>query len=49
MESYGLNADDVGLLIGRSNRLVAAGTMDSGQGRFAIKVPGLFENRRRHL
>jgi len=44
LESYGLNADDVGLLIGRSNRLVAAGTMDSGQGRFSINVPGLFED-----
>ena len=44
LESYGLNADDVGTLIGRSNRLVAAGTMDSGEGRFAINVPGLFEN-----
>jgi multidrug efflux pump len=43
MESYGLNADDVGLLVGRSNRLVAAGTLDTGQGRFAISVPGLFE------
>ncbi|MGH6960950.1 MAG: efflux RND transporter permease subunit, partial [Dongiaceae bacterium] len=43
LESYGLNADDIGLLIGRSNRLVAAGTLDTGQGRFAISVPGLFE------
>ena len=43
MESYGLNADDIGLLVGRSNRLVAAGTLDTGQGRFAISVPGLFE------
>ena len=43
MESYGLNADDISGLVGRSNRLVAAGTMDTGLGRFAIKVPGLFE------
>ncbi|MBM3492079.1 MAG: efflux RND transporter permease subunit [Alphaproteobacteria bacterium] len=27
-----------------NNRLVAAGALDTGQGRFAIKVPGLFEN-----
>ena len=27
-----------------NNRLVAAGVLDTGQGRFAIKVPGLFEN-----
>jgi multidrug efflux pump len=44
LESYGLNADDVGVLIGRSNRLVAAGMMDRGEGRFAINVPGLFED-----
>ncbi|MBL8642836.1 MAG: efflux RND transporter permease subunit, partial [Rhodospirillaceae bacterium] len=28
----------------RSNRLVAAGNLDTGQGRFAVKVPGLFED-----
>ncbi|MBL8708163.1 MAG: efflux RND transporter permease subunit [Rhodospirillaceae bacterium] len=42
-ESYGLVADDLAQLVGRSNRLVAAGTLDTGLGRFAIKVPGLFE------
>jgi multidrug efflux pump len=44
MESYGLVMNDLGTLVGRSNRLVAAGTLDTGQGRFSIKVPGLFEN-----
>ncbi|HET6220644.1 MAG TPA: efflux RND transporter permease subunit [Dongiaceae bacterium] len=44
LESYGLNADDIGQLVGRSNRLVTAGTLDTGRGRFAINVPGLFEN-----
>ncbi len=43
MESYGLVLNDLGTLVGRSNRLVAAGTLDTGQGRFSIKVPGLFE------
>jgi multidrug efflux pump len=43
LESYGLDANDIATLIGRSNRLVAAGNLDTGQGRFAIKVPGLFE------
>lgn len=43
LESYGLDANDIATLIGRSNRLVAAGNIDTGQGRFAIKVPGLFE------
>jgi multidrug efflux pump len=44
VESYGLQVTDVVRLFERSNRLVAAGTLDTGQGRFAIKVPGLFES-----
>ena len=30
-------------LVDRNNRLVAAGTLDTGEGRFAVKVPGVFE------
>ncbi|HYD30595.1 MAG TPA: efflux RND transporter permease subunit [Azospirillaceae bacterium] len=44
IESYGLNANEVIQLFQRSNRLVAAGNLDTGQGRFPIKVPGLFED-----
>lgn len=44
VEAYGLALDEIGTIVARSNRLVAAGTMDTGQGRFAIKVPGLFES-----
>ncbi len=43
VESYGLNGDEIVQVVSRSNRLVAAGTLDTGRGRFAIKVPGLFE------
>ena len=43
VESYGLNGDEIARVVSRSNRLVAAGTLDTGHGRFAIKVPGLFE------
>jgi multidrug efflux pump len=43
IESYGLDAAEVIDLLTRSNQLVAAGSIDTGQGRFAIKVPGLFE------
>jgi multidrug efflux pump len=32
--------------IDRNNKLVAAGAMDTGHGRFSVKVPGLFENVR---
>ncbi|WP_375594956.1 efflux RND transporter permease subunit [Algihabitans albus] len=43
LEQYGLDAAYVLDLVNRSNRLVAAGSMDTGEGRFAVKVPGLFE------
>ncbi|AUN33852.1 efflux RND transporter permease subunit [Niveispirillum cyanobacteriorum] len=43
VESYGLDATEIAQLFSRSNRLVAAGSLDTGQGRFAVKVPGLFE------
>jgi len=46
LESYGLNAADVVQLFTRSNRLVAAGNLDTGSGRFPIKVPGLIEDVR---
>jgi multidrug efflux pump len=44
LESYGLDARNIIDAVGRSNRLVAAGSLDTGQGRFAVKVPGLFES-----
>ena len=44
LESYGLDARDIVDAVGRSNQLVAAGALDTGKGRFSIKVPGLFED-----
>jgi multidrug efflux pump len=44
IESYGLDARQLAENISLSNQLVAAGTLDSGSGRFNIKVPGLFES-----
>ena len=44
LESYGLDARDIIDAVSRSNRLVAAGALDTGQGRFSIKVPGLFKD-----
>lgn len=44
MESYGLDQGDIYTLVERNNRLVPAGTMDTGKGRFAIKVPSVFES-----
>lgn len=42
MESYQLDMGDIYSLISRNNRLVAAGVMDTGKGRFPIKVPAVF-------
>ena len=46
LESYGLVGNDILSFFNRSNRLVAAGNLDTGAGRFAIEVPGLFESVR---
>ncbi len=42
VESYGLSADQVIQQVTRSNQIIAAGSLDTGQGRFAVKLPGLF-------
>ena len=44
VEYYGLNQDELFRVFSRSNRLVAAGNLDTGNGRFAVTVPGLFES-----
>lgn len=44
VESYGLNGNDVATIVSRSNLLIAAGTIDTGTGRFAVKVPGLINS-----
>ncbi len=44
LESYGLSYAEILNFVNRNNRLVAAGAMDTGQGRFSIKVPGIIED-----
>ncbi len=44
MESYDLSPGDVLNFVERNNRLVAAGSVQGEQGRFAIKVPGVIES-----
>ncbi len=44
IESYGLKGNEILSFFSVSNRLVAAGSLDTGTGRFAVEVPGLFEN-----
>jgi multidrug efflux pump len=44
MESYGLTQAELFNLVARNNKLVAAGALQTGQGRFPVKVPGVFES-----
>ena len=44
MESYEIDAGQVLRMASRSNTLVAAGQLDTGRGRFAVQVPGIFES-----
>ncbi|MGD8341012.1 MAG: efflux RND transporter permease subunit, partial [Gammaproteobacteria bacterium] len=40
LETYGLAYEEIINYVTRNNRLVAAGVVDTGQGRFAVKIPG---------
>ena len=42
--SYALSLEEIGNRASRNNALIAAGTLDTGAGRLAVKVPGLFES-----
>ena len=44
LESYRINQEELIRAIDFNNRLVAAGALDTGAGRFSVKVPGLFES-----
>ncbi|MDD1794183.1 efflux RND transporter permease subunit [Enterovibrio sp. ZSDZ42] len=44
LESYGLDQADIFDLVTKSNRVVAAGYVDTGYGRFSVKVPSVFES-----
>ncbi len=43
VQSYRLKSDDLTQMFARANRMIPAGKIDTGQGSFAISVPGLFE------
>ena len=45
MESYDVSQSELINAVTLNNRLVAAGAVNTGEGRFSIKVPGLFEDR----
>jgi multidrug efflux pump len=44
LETYGVTYNALFNAVQSNNRLIAAGSLDSGEARFQVKVPGLFEN-----
>lgn len=44
MDNYGLSLNELGQLLGNNTQLVASEDLDTGAGRFGIKVPGLIES-----
>ncbi len=43
LETYNITQQELLIAVTNNNRLIAAGALDTGQGRFSVKVPGLFE------
>ncbi len=43
MEAYGITAGEITNVIRANNQLVPAGNLETAQGRFAVKVPGVVE------
>ena len=44
LETYGIPNSSIVQTVTSNNRLIAAGQVDTGQGSFPVKVPGLIEN-----
>ena len=43
LESYQLSYAELANVVAVNNRLVAAGSLDNGNGRFSVKIPGILE------
>lgn len=43
LESYAISSESLINTIVRNNRLIPAGSIDTGQGRFAVKIPSVIE------
>ncbi|MBL6824156.1 MAG: efflux RND transporter permease subunit, partial [Luminiphilus sp.] len=46
LETYQLSTDQIINSIVRNNRLIPAGSLDNGEGRFSVKVPSIIEDPR---
>lgn len=45
LQSYGVSLTEFFQAVTRNNTLIPAGSLDTGKGRFAVKIPGLIETR----
>ncbi len=43
LESYQLSYSELANVVAVNNRLIAAGSLDNGNGRFSVKIPGILE------
>lgn len=43
LEMYDLSYSELYTILNNNNRLIAAGSLDNGSGRFSVKIPGIFE------
>ncbi|MDA9620069.1 efflux RND transporter permease subunit, partial [Alphaproteobacteria bacterium] len=43
LEMYDLSYSELYTTLTNNNRLIAAGSIDNGNGRFSVKIPGIFE------
>jgi len=43
LEAYAISSEELISTIVRNNRLIPAGSLDTGQGRFSVKVPSIIE------
>lgn len=46
IETYDVSLSELLSVVQNNNRLIAAGALQTGDGRFSVKVPGLFEDAR---
>ena len=46
LEAYAIVSEELINTIVRNNRLIPAGSLDTGEGRFAVKVPSIIEQAR---
>jgi len=44
LEAYGITNEELLAAVAKNNRLIAAGSVDTGRGSFSVKIPSVIEN-----